>query len=443
MNRSIALIILIVLILASTPIAISQEDELERLYKSWIEGNPLVLVRLDVKIPKVDADECLVVVARFPTPLAPTEYGRLEYLYTGSVSPDSTITVKKYIPAIPVKLKYDEVSRSYTVKYYEPQEFILIVNCVKGKEEVLVFNRGISVYPKSLLNRVEVDIAKLMEASGFNTQERPITYEEVVSKDWSIITSEDANMRDIGEGGGGTGNQICSMTIVEQRPDYKRGECRAWVKGPYLYSLSGLNTSFCFVHYPRPSAMYLTYFAGVSYLGNPPSLNPAGKKITAATFSGCSSQLTGNSRVRVYLYVKFVYEEILMCGNYFCREVGILYPSAIRDVGTWLEPSEVYLPPQTRPHCADGPSVGDRIQPFLEDYEIREGDSPISSISITFSLPGNIVSLNVELYNAGRNDNQYTTPYVNITDVSGKTYGWYYRWFKYCDPMTYELQFGT
>ncbi len=446
-TRLVAIIVLLVLTLALIPIVISQEDELERLYKSWIEGKPLVLVRLDTKIPEVDADECLVVVGRFPTKLNPSPNGRLEYLYIEFVSPGSVVTVKKYIPAIPIKLKYDEEYRSYIVEYYEPQEFFLIIHCTKGNETVLNFGRIIEVYPKSLIHREVVDVAKLIETTEFTTQKRPITYEEIVSRDEGITTASGDIYR-VDEGIYNTNSQVCNITIIETRTGYRRGECRTWIRGPYLYSIEGLKTSFCLYHYPRPSAVYLTAFSGSTLDPiNPPPLSSSGKRLTPTSGSGCSSELTGYSRVRLYFFVKYVYEEFTVCGV-LCRTIALLYPDAINRVNTTsAEPPESYPPPRYRPYCANGPFVGDWEQSFAEGG-VYESDTPISSISVTFSIPSINgipipVSLNVEFYKAGRDDSQYTTPYIKMIDVSGKTYQWYYWWYKYCDSMTYEIIFST
>jgi len=48
-----------------------------------------------------------------------------------------------------------------------------------------------------------------------------------------------------------------------------------------------------------------------------------------------------------------------------------------------------------------------------------------------------IVSVNP--YKIG--DDSYPTPYVEVVDVSGKSYDWWYWWHKDDDPMTYEVEF--
>jgi len=123
-------------------------DDLLQVFESWRSGEPKALIVLKVGVPQVDADRCVLAVMHYSSMYLPNN-GTLEKLFIGAVSPSSTVVVRKFIQAVPVKTRYDEARRGYVVDYYEPQEFLVMVHCVRGNTTVFKFGRNIEVYPRN------------------------------------------------------------------------------------------------------------------------------------------------------------------------------------------------------------------------------------------------------------------------------------------------------
>jgi len=61
------------------------------------------------------------------------------------------------------------------------------------------------------------------------------------------------------------------------------------------------------------------------------------------------------------------------------------------------------------------------------------------STSISVTVGAFNVTVTVSPYKA--ESPQYKSPYVSVKDVSGKSYSWYYWWYKNNDPLNYEVEF--
>ena len=105
-----------------------------------------------------------------------------------------------------------------------------------------------------------------------------------------------------------------------------------------------------------------------------------------------------------------------------------------------LSPPEVVgrcTPPSIPPSFAAGPLNGNRDINFEKPYQ-----SSVRldlSTSIGLSIGAISFSISISPYKSG--DDRYSTPYVSVVDISGKSYPWYYWWYKNNDRMTYEVEF--
>jgi len=433
--RALALIVLVAL---SGVTAIHYSDDLQQVFESWRSGEAKALITLDIKVPRVDADECILEVARYPSMYLPNN-GTLEELYIGPASPGSIVNVKKFIPAIPVKTRYDEARGSYIVEYYEPQEFLVIVGCFKGNTTVFEFGRNIEVYPRNLVHREEVDIAALAEKyrkESIETGLKPATPEN---------GRVEALMLDPGSGGSSPAFS-CNITIDRDTGDYRHGYCYTYVAGPYLYSINGMSTSFGLVAVSRPSAVYLESFYSLKNDYDPqpevPSWTSSGKTLAYSVVDRQTPGLSGNSKVQIYFRVKYEYERSVVCRGYTCYYSHKLYPTEIRwvyradEIGAGsVKP---YTPPSTAPNYA---TIGSGSASIVFG-SVYVSDTPSVSTGVSFSLSYGYlwwsVTLTVDFYKAGRNDNQYIPPYVSISAPGNF---WYYWWYNNDDSMTYEILF--
>jgi len=438
---------LIVLVALSGVTAIHYSDDLQQVFESWRSGEAKALISLDIKVPQVDADKCMLAVMRYPSMYLPNN-GTLEELYIGPASPGSIVTVKKFIPAIPVKTRYDEARGSYIVEYYEPQEFIVMINCVRGNTTVFEFGRNIEVYPRNIVHREEVDIAALAEKYRKESPETKSTSTTQVNSK----AGAPGTLR-LDDGSVSTPQFNCIVTLDQDSFYYKHGYCYTYVAGPYLYSINGMSTKFGVKGGTPASIIYLDSFSSVKtdFDPNPevPNWSSSGKNGAYAYEDGETRELTGNSKVRIYFYVQYVYERTVKCyePNGPCYFFHNLYPYIIHeiyradspDIGGSVEP---YTPPSTAPSYAVK-SYGTRNIYFTP---VINSSTPLIGTSIVFSLSvggplGPLLwsaSLTVNFYQDGRNDNQYTTPYVAI---SANSSFWYYRWFRDNNAMTYEILF--
>ena len=395
-------------------------DDAHLLFWRWLNGEPLMVVKLLVHAPSVEADACFVAVHRFPSQYNPTESGFTERLYAGFVPPGSTVTVRAVLSAIPVKLTLDESSGRYRVAYYEPQEFAVIISCARGDAAVYEWARVVSVYPARPIHVVEVRPPASSHVWGTGSGRSKATESTAFN---------------------------CTVALTDRGRGYARGYCYTYVAGPLLYSVEGVSTAFgvcggigqgCL----RPSAVYLEAFGGVTWCNGSlcsrsgPAWIGAGGKLAPSTVTGLTRPLTCNCFVRLLFRVKYVLEVYeyrdVFSGN--AVRYWLFYPSRVTDViradTLGVGRVFVYTPPQPPPYATC--TVSNVTVWF--SAEARETGKIVARTPVAFSYEGRRWVLEVGFYGAGRSDNQYTTPFVEIR--AGRAYCW---WFKNDDPMSYEV----
>mgnify|MGYP001772546726 CR=1 FL=1 len=405
------------------------QDDLTVVFNSWSSGEPKIMVKLEIHLPQANTDFCGVVVRRLPSPKRPTRTGFSEEVYLGKHKPGETIVVKQLLTAIVAKARSD--GGEYKVEYYEPVEYFIVVACVKGNRTVYRYGKVHEVYPNKLITTHKIEV-------NFEEQNNKVSVGDLGSYETNTL----------------------SCNLYQVNPPLgalDAAECITWVRGPYLYSLPGLKTAFGLVGGPIPSAVYLESYSDSAscILDNcdheTPQWGYAGKRLAYSVISGETAQLSGRWRDRVYFNTKYVYEKWYVSFDGFAgigMLVWLLYPVYISGVqrsatlpGVPNEQEYLSIIPPA-PSYSNGPFRGDVTIWFTPAYE---SSSVVASITISFSyvLDGWSVSLAVNFYEAGRNDNSYTTPYVSVEDVSGNTQGWYYWWYRDNDSMSYTVQFSN
>jgi len=408
-------------------------DEVQVVLSSWLQGRPRVLVRLDIELPNVDAERCLVLVRRFPTMYNPTKDGYTELIYRGLHPPGAAVEVKNTLFAYVAKYRLDPRTNEYVIDYYEPQEYAIFVNCVRGDAAVFKWARIVEVFPRSIVHTERVEV-------------RGSRYELGPSSSSTTPLPSEGD-RDDGGGDGGGNSFSCSIVILEESPgSYKRGECYTWVRGPVIYSIDGLTTSFVLYTYPQ-SAVYLEAYADSDYgpflrTEDQVQWGSIGKKLTPSVVSGETSGLTGYYKDAIYFYVRYKYEWEVGCDSFAgaCYEYWSLYPSSIRDFARSAE--RPYLPyslypytPPAPPYYKAGGGPGERLIWFAPEEGTSETDISLYRVTVSFTYTGVwTASLTVSFYKAVRRDSQYTTPAVRI--YSTRYYWW---WYKDNDPRNYEV----
>ncbi len=399
----------------------------------WAEGKPKNVVRLEIGIPKVEADYCRVVVERLPGRSWLALSGRPERVYLGGHVPGDTVMVSDLLHAKAAKTVIDSRTGERVVEYYEPVEYMVAVLCVGRGGTRYKYGRIHEVVPKALVWTYRVDVDFVAE--------RPSEEVEPASTAISIT---------------------CDLDEIHSYWEHAERQCFTFVRGPMLYSLEGLSTSFGVVvapldaPYTRPSAVYLeAYYDIKSQIGCAgfclPEWKSAGKKLVAAVRSSETAPLSGNLKDRVYFVV--LYEYVQACyddpfAGGFCS--WYLYPAALVEVrlsgelaARGLLPwGEVelgsYTPPSPPGYARLSSSYDMAISFGLHD--VTETDDVLASTTIDFRTVVNGVPvtwrLTVNFYKARRDDSSYATPYLRIVNPRGRVYQW---WFRDNDPATYEI----
>ncbi|RSN72395.1 MAG: hypothetical protein DSO07_13040 [Thermoproteota archaeon] len=407
----------VILLLLPMVVAASQQDDLSILFNSWLEGKPKALIKLNVEIPKVEgAEKCFLAVHRFPTPYNPTKDPKhTEIVYRGVVPCGSTITVKNFINMIQAGAK---VEKGEIKAVYDSPEYAVVV----------ITSNGYS-FSRILQTSVEKPITDLNIKAELKKPEA--TLGKVLPSSKDLL---------------GAAESSCSITVG---PD-GTGYCAAKTKLTYLNSIPGLSVSFRLVDTSPPSAMYLEGWGAACATDSDPSKPcPAGfwgsqgKKLTYSTTGESTASISGGQRAIVwgsvlYKYEHWVYEDYPVYYVY-----DFLYPQEIAGLLP-LQMDGYYQEPSPLPGYARGPFVGSRSINFWPVYD-SDNKLPLStSISVGISVPSGPYSLSLSIsvspYEAG--SVQYDTPRVDVNDISGKDYGWYWWWYKDNDAMTYEVQFG-
>jgi len=425
-------IILIVVFLA--PLIATSYDEARLTINSWLGNKPKILVKLDIHIPKDAKGKCFVLVRRFPSMYNPTRDGYTEKVYAGIHKPGDVVEVKKTLNAYISKYNIDEKTGALKIGYYEPQEFFVALLCKDGNTTTFKWNKIVEVYPDKIIYRKDI-------YPNPNTGNQAIVKAKYKENPNTLTT---------------TTQQIhCTITQTEYIPGTSRkGYCRTWVRGPLLYSMWFVKSKFGINSYPRRSAVYFESFSDFDAgpLVKPESQvdwSSAGRKLAASTVTRSTTFLTGPYKDRIYFDVKYVYEWGNECDSFAgdCDSYWLLYPKTVYGVyrsgqGPWSGiPNETssYNPPTYCQYTCHPitPGTSTRIDFYDDDNPPYESNNPIASIGIMFSLNGVwSAGLSVDFYKAGRNDNQYTTPYVYVVNNRSSNIYW---WYDSNDPMTYTI----
>jgi hypothetical protein len=430
-NKNITITILVFLILLQLAVVMlhpavgTYNDNIKLIINSWLGNRPKNIVKLHIHIPRDVNGKCFVLVRRFPTMYNPTEDGYTEKVYAGIHYPGDTVKVEKVLNMYVSKVEVDEKTGETRIGYYEPQEFWVATLCRSGNTTTYKWNRIVEVYPNTAIYRVDV----------YPSKQTPVpTSHSYINKAANSLASPQFQ---------------CSITQREYVPGtYRRGDCLAWIRGPFIYSLWSVNVRFGITGTPR-SALYFDSYSDVEY-SKPESevdWSNAGKKLAYSTVTQATPFLTGPYKDRVYFHVRYIYEWGNECDSFAgdCYSYWLLYPdtvtSVIRSGGSEVDgiPNETssYTPYTYCEYSCNPIQSGseDVIWFYRNTYE---SDIPISSIDIMFSLYDVwSAGLSIDFYKAGRNDNQYTTPYVEIINNRDNTIYW---WFDSNDPMTYTVK---
>jgi len=402
--------ILLLLILPAL-LAASQLDTLI-LFKSWLDGNPKALIRLNVEIPKVYADKCFLAVHRFPSPLNPTKDRYSEVVYRGIVPCGSIFTVKSFINMIQagVKVERGEVKPVYAVVVITSngQSFSRII-------QTSVERPVTDVNVKAELKKPETTLGK-----AFKSQEDALGYYKPSS---------------------------CPIEITYNDGITQKGGCVAWTKLAYLNSIPGLSVSFGLWSKAPPSAMYIEGQSAACIVTEgadkpcPPSYwGSAGKKLTKSVTEDTTYPVSNGYRAIVWGQVAYNYEHYYYADWGFDWVYDFLYPAYIKDLDKNPQIIGYYQKPSSPPWCAFGPAHGNQNYiTFTPVYNSNDKLQLSTSMNVSIPIYGFSVSVSVSPYKAG--SDQYATPYINIVDTSGRNYNWYYWWYKDCDAIYYELEF--
>ncbi|BEP16741.1 hypothetical protein PYJP_00930 [Pyrofollis japonicus] len=445
-NKVKNILVLSIVVVAAFAImhSVLASDEAQVIINNWLKGKPKMLVKLEIDLPSINADKCIVHVRRFPSIYNPTKDGYTEPIYTGTHKPGSRVIVSKILNAYVTKYTLDKKTNELRVGYYEPQEFLVLVNCLKNGKQVYKWGKIVEVYPKSIIytKKIAVQANQLLMNQRQSHKFNKTTHIRAISRGGLNPSITDSASTDPFK---------CSIVIQEEGTDYKKGYCLTWVKGPYLYSIEGLTTKFCLDSRPPKSAVYLEAFedldAGIFL--RPESdveWSSAGKKLVPSQIEisqHCPS-LTGNHKEEIYFWTEYIYEwSVYYCDSFsgICYEYWLLYPYMIRgiakasDLGITPYPED-YVPPSNLPPYANPGYYVDKI--YFGQYGAYQSDVSLSGITVTVTY-SNVwsASLTIHFYKAGRDDNQYTTPYVYVEYTR-----FFYWWFKDNDPMTYEVLFS-
>jgi len=409
----------VILLLLPMVVAASQQDDLSVLFNSWLEGKPKALIKLNVEIPKVEgAEKCFLAVHRFPTPYNPTKDPKYtDIVYRGVVPCGSTITVKNFINMIQVGAK--EKNGEIKAVYDSPEYAIVVIT-----------SNGYS-FSRILQTSVEKPITDLNIKAELKKPEA--TLGKVLQQSNDVLGAVESS---------------CSVTITYNDGENTKGYCVAKTKLTYLNSISGLSVSFGLVAGNPASAMYLEEWGASCVAVSDPSKpcstsfwGSQGKKLAYSVYSGSTDPISNSYRAIVWGSIRYNYEHYAFwdsSGFYWLYD--FLYPYYI---GGLLSPQVVgyYQKPSSPPSYAHGPLKGDGLIYFTPVYDSNNKLPLSTSISVSIPIGPLSLSISVSPYEAGQSNQLYTTPYVNVKDVSGRNYGWYYWWYKNDDAMTYEIQF--
>ncbi len=397
MKKAASLLLVLLVVVGSAAVVAAENDEVRVLFNSWLEGKPVALVKLEIETPKVD-DVCFVAVHRFPTKFNPTK-GETEIVYRGKIRCGEALVVRDFIRMVQVGIR--EEGGETKILYDSPQYAVVVISKSGG------FTRVISTDIVKPVTEVDVKVEFMKPRSS-----------EKVAKLSSKAT------------------QTC---YIRNNPDI----CVADTKLTYINSIPGLKVAFGLERAP-PSVMYLEGWGSFCFSSDLDTPCPAslwfsdGKVKTISQAKDLSDYVSNGERAIVwgdveYRYVRYAYwdDDFEIYWKY-----EFFYPVAIKGLST---PQVIgnYNPPSSPPYYAAGPFKGSKELNFEKPY--MSNDKLSLSTYIGLNIGPLSFGVSVSPYKAG--DDRETTPYVKIVDVSGKSYDWWYWWYRNNDPMTYEVEF--
>ncbi|MCE4602744.1 MAG: hypothetical protein F7B18_06135 [Desulfurococcales archaeon] len=388
-------------------------DNAKLLFYEWMNGGEPLLVNINIKVPSIDTDACSVIVHRYSTPYNPVKGGIMELIWVDTAKPGSIVKVSDYVRnAPPVKYKVDG-----SIEYREPQEYKVSVQCYD-----IIGSRA----------KLRASGATIVEVRS----SKPIA---------DVVVSVDLKEQDVFRPSEVEDTVYC---------DFGSGDkCTALTKLAVVNSIEGLETAFKLVLSP-PSAMYLSSFQQDCVYWDMvtcecyawSSWYEAGKKLTPTVVAQESVQRSVNGERRVQLgSVEYRLDYYAgtndgFAGVCYAGPIYTITPVSIRAL-SYASYLGVYQPGS--PVAPAGPTVGFAEISFEDgvyesDYKI--GGELSTGISFCYGL--GCAYLSVDVYKAGRDDSEYTTPRIVVYDVSGNVSPWFYWWYKDGDPMTYEVEFS-
>ena len=429
-------------------------DEVTVIFANWLQGKEMALIKLEIPIPDVKADRCAVSVHRFPTPYNPTEQGKPEPIATLQANPGEKVVVKHLLRnALPVAFRYDEKTEEWKVEYREPQEYLVRIVCynVDGRRAKVVASYS-SIVEVRVTKPIMTATVKVAAEVAKNQRE----YRDAASS--STVASRggyDSTARAASSIGIYRLDEGSSYSVYDTCVFDSTGVCVAETALAYLNSIPGLETYFKIMTYPRQSVMYLSSFEKDCLEWDILTCEcyrwgdwkEAGKKLTPSVVTDVKGPVADGRRGLVTASVRYELEYFEgaqdgFAGVCYLGPSWLIYPVNIGGLIRVVEIGDYNEPPRP-PIYASGPYYGDMEISFAVEGQAYESDITIgvsTSITFCYSVWG-CVSLNVNVYKAGRDDNEYTTPLIVVHDVSGRDYPWCYWWYRDDDPMTYEIEF--
>jgi len=318
-----ALLIALVIPLATLTTA-AFSDEVQVIASYWLEGSPMVLVRLDIELPRLDAGLCLVLVRGFPAPYNPTRGGWPGDVYFNTHPPGTTVAVKKMLFAHASKYEMNPRTGEYGVG-------------VGSEVTTEDRNRGGGAGPgKHLTCSIVIEYESGTYKRGYCTTwvRGPRVYS---IEGLSVSFGLDHRARR-------------SAVYLESFGDYQAGA------GPV----------------PESEVRW----------------SSTGKRLTPTVVDDATSPLSGNFADVVYFWVYYRYEYSVYCKRESCLTVWTLYPSDIGGVARSAERPDLpygltpYTPPPRLPYARSGLPGYTKIY-FDPPYETFRFSLGIFSITIS------------------------------------------------------------
>lgn len=288
------LVIVMLLVLMASAMILATCLEALVLFTSWMTNQPAMLIKLLIRLPDVSADLCFVMVRRFPAPYNPTRGGLTELIYQGVITPGVTIEVNNVLFAYIAKYRYDEMWGKLLVDYYEPQEYVVMVTCMRGGNAVLKWGKVVEVYPRSIAHIETIVVG----AGGVEASESVGGQLNASSTlTCNIYVTREANY-----------NNLVQVKV---------GECHTFVKGPRVYSIDRLQVSLKIYSYDvKPTAVYMEAFYDLDYAFSLSQLKhestvrwkPLGRKLAYSLVSAQTAPITGNYSDQAYFVVVYTYK---------------------------------------------------------------------------------------------------------------------------------------